>query len=402
VKRLKTFGLAAVLALTLTAVLGASAASANEFKVSVAPASWSGSLTGKNHELSLNEMYFSCSKVAFSGETKTLSMTELTVTPELGSCVHINTGLTSWAINGCKYRFHPGANGSSVGTMDIVNCASPMTNQEAGCTHKIGNQMGLGPVTYKNVGTGESKTITVIANITNLTFTREGNCFGAPIGTFSNGKYTGEWSVKGATIPGGVQAGVEWYTPPPPPPSKFAAEEAPATLSGTGTNKVFGLGENGGLTCANGGVTYGGVATTVPTAAIVMTPSYSGCTISQNGINYNVTVATNGCKFEFVVASGTQNIVGSECATWPMTFSIPNCAFTVAAQSNAGAISFTNQGEGWERTVAMGRPTTSTLDFTATGTGCTKAGSFTNGEVRGTGAFSAKTSKGVAQGLWVE
>ena len=236
-RTIKTLGIATAMALALVAVAGASMASANYFKAAVEPETWNGALpgtqAGESHHLILGAFsHFSCTGVAFSGETKAKTLSNVTVTPELNKCAHVLGYPEFWKMNGCKFRFKPGPGPSLVGTMDITGCVEPMAYEPGGtCRTKIGNQNGLGTVTYENILVGGVPAVKMNAELTGITYTRiDGGCAEGSSGTFSNGTYSGEWIVKGASIPGGA-AGVEIEAATISSP-RFAAEEGPATLSG--------------------------------------------------------------------------------------------------------------------------------------------------------------------------
>jgi hypothetical protein len=412
VRTIKTLGIATAMALALIAFVGAASASANNFKVNAEPAKWSGSVSGKSHELSLNGESFTCNNVVFSGETVNKTINEVTVAPELNGCVH-NGFPATWAMHGCKFRLRPGAGPALVGSLDIVGCVTPMSNESSGCLTEIGNQSGLGTVTYKNVATSPA-TITAIASINSLTFTRSGSCSG-PKGTFSNGTYSGEWTIKGATTPGGVPAAVEIESTPAPPLSKFVAEEAPVTLSGIGGNGVLptftfttnGPISNGTIYCESR--TYSGTISTVSAEAIALAPVHHNCSINFNGGPKtkvpDESITAGGCSYE-VQAKGGFAIVGASCAANPISITIPGCVLTMGPQGGfVGRFTFINEGSGKLRTVKIDQPDSGLprLTYTAVGPGCVKQGTFVaEATVRMVPVLSATNSNGAAQGFWVE
>ena len=223
-RTIKTLGIATAMALCLIAFVGAASASADKFNVSVEPGKWTGAISGEQHRLHLGEDY-ECTSVSFtSDETKTKSFEKLAVSPELSKCLFRGLSYVNWTMNGCKFLFHAGA-GS--GTIDITSCTKPMSVEASGCRIEIGNQRGLGPVTYKN--SAKLETITATAAVSNLTYTRSGFCTSWPAGTYSNGTYSGSWTIKGSTT-GGASASTWIESAAVPPISGFAFEEAPATV----------------------------------------------------------------------------------------------------------------------------------------------------------------------------
>jgi hypothetical protein len=406
VKRIKTMGIAVVMALALTAFAGAGTASADKFKVAVEPATWTGSLTGANHSLALEGEWFSCKNVAFSGETVIKTLDQVTVSPELGGCAHI-TSTVSWTMNGCKFRFRPGPGAALPGSLDIVGCEKPMSNTYFSCVTEIGNQSGLGPVTYKNIATSPA-TITAVAKIDSLTFTRSGTGCNGPKGTFHTGTYTGEWTLKGSTKPGGVQAAVEVEATGAPSFKRFVAEEAPATLSGSNANvankMVFNFTENGAISCES--VAFSGTASVVWNEAIAVAPTFHECSVSIGGgaptkipDEY---ITAGGCSYE-LNAKGGFAIVGAGCAGSPMTITIPGCILTVGPQSGFVGPTFKNLGSGKLRTVqVVNNPSTGGLTYNASGAGCVKQGTIVGASPKIAHTLSAVNSGGAPQGFSIE
>ncbi|HEX4670284.1 MAG TPA: hypothetical protein VH275_09980 [Solirubrobacterales bacterium] len=404
-RTIKTLGIAAAVALALIAVAGAGAASANNFKADYNGEVWSGSLTGKSHNLWLREN-ISCSNVSFSGETTAKTSSQVTVTPTLG-CSYFGFPM-GWATNGCKYRFHPGAGPALVGTMDIVGCESPMTFIEpnTNCRMEIGNQSGLGTVTYKNVA-GSPSTITAVANLTGLTYTRF-SCVNGANGTFSDGTYTGEWTIKGSAF-GGVPAGLSVESTSAAPFTKFAAEEAPATIAGTNTNgntKAINFGTNGYLLCKKD--SYSGTLSATTSGSITVAPTIQSCTWNANAEEKEISLAdeyvtTGACSF-MLKASGGFEIVGTSCASKPITVALPGCLLTVGPQSVASPqLGYSNEGTGKLRSVKIAPIGSSVaLKYTATGASCPEQGTFANGYFSGKATFTATNSKGASQGISLE
>lgn len=349
-------GLVVMAALVLTVTTGVSAASASNF---VAPygggSTWSGAREGANHVLGFSgEGTIPCSNVSFSGMTKESEPepTSLTVSPELSGCVWLAQP-TTIEMGGCKFRFNLGA-----GTMDIVGCATSIRHAAGGCVKEIGNQNGLGPVTYTKSTEGGLPVITIAAKITNLTFTRGGSgCFGGP-GTFSNGTYTGTWKAKG--------------------------EKLPLAITGTGTGKgatVFYNNGNGSVVCPQRTLK---AQTSAPTfASMTVTPSYSNC----NFLGQPATINMGGCSY-VLHASGGFDIVGSLCYTQPITVTgTAGCTLTISPTSGASGLTYTNgESEGVSAITTGGKAT----GFTSTtaGVGCITKGTIAT-DYRSVDTFTA-------------
>ncbi|HEX4668769.1 MAG TPA: hypothetical protein VH275_02170 [Solirubrobacterales bacterium] len=400
-RNIKTLGVATAMALALIAIAGASMASANNFKAQTEPEQWGGSSTGKSHVLSLNGESITCSSVTFAGETVNKSVKDVTVTPALNGCTRGSGIPATWTMHGCKFRLHAGPGPGLSGTIDITGCETPMSTESEGCLTQIGNQGGLGTIEYKNVATSPP-TLTAVVKLTGITFTRNGQtCFG-PVGTFSNGTYTDEWTIKGAKS--GVPAAAEIEATSPAPPSMFAAEEAPVTIAGAGVSvkSEFGLSTNGQVECES--INYSATMATTSAAAIALVPAFHGCSFDSF---HEVTkipdeyISAGGCSYE-VQAKGAFAIVGAGCAAKPISITTPGCVFTLGPQSGLGAPSLTNEGSGRLRTVKLNMAATGTVTATATGGSCAQQGTFTEGTMRVVPVLSAKNSSGVQQGLAIE
>jgi hypothetical protein len=400
VNKFKTMGIAVAMALALTAFAGAGTAAANNFKSEVEPAKWSGSLTGKNHAVELidatgHSEQISCSSASFSGETTIKTLSSLTVTPALGNCNTIFGGPLGWQMNGCKYRFKPGAGPALVGSVDIVNCEKPMSLNLGSCVREIGNQNGVGTVTYTNVGT----TIVAAAKLNSIKFTTSG-C-GITSGTFYNGTYSGEWTIKGST-PSGVPVTVSVESTSAAPFTKFAAEEAPVTIAGADTRtgssykRFNGL---GGLIVWCTKYNLSGTSASATSETISVVPAYSGCTYGQEGPA--ATVSAGECSY-VLHANGSIDIAGLNCASKPMTITVPGCVYTFGPQSGFPGNGFANEGSGKLRAVSMSWQYNG-LTYTRTGESCEGGvGTFNTGSLFSVAKLSATNSKGEPQGLSIE
>ncbi len=397
-KRLKILGGAIAMALALTALIGAPAASANWFKSAGEPETWSGSRAGKNHTLNLGGEVFSCENTSFSGTASSKSVREITTTPELGNCVWVNGTVVGWATNGCKYRFHAGPGSELKGTVDITGCEKPMTMSAAGCTITIPNQSGLGPVTYKNV-TGSPKTVTAVAALTSITYTRSGVCGSGSAGTYSNGTYSGEWTVKG--LLSGVPANVEVEATSPAVPSLFAAEEAPVTLSGSNLSSATYFKAIGGNLTSCKNYSLSGSSASASASTITLTPTFKECTVGGEAVA-DGNVSAGGCSYVFH-ANGVFDIAGATCASNPMKVVGAGCTSTIGPQSGiASEFTYTNQGSGKLRTVAIGGSSGAKITYTSVGSSCASEGTLSTGRILSSVTLSATNSGGAQQGLSVE
>jgi hypothetical protein len=395
VNRFKTMGIAIAMAMALTAFGGAASASANEFKAEVLNEKLNGSLTGKNHVLSLNGETFTCSGVAFSGEMINETASQVQVTPELKNCAHNGFSGIAWAMNGCKFELVAGAYGG-IGSMNIVGCSEPMTANLPTCSTKISNQMVLSSIQYKNAGSGKTRTITAVANLSGISFTRTGVGCSGPTGTFNNGTYTGEWTVKGSTA-GGSQAGLEIAIPPP---SHFAVEQAPATIAGTGASAMYfkNIGGNG-TSCSS--YSLSGSMASTGAGWLTLTPVYKGCTVGPEAVPDGF-VSAGGCSYVFLF-NGEFNIDGATCASNPITITRSGCITTIGPQGGLTGFSYTSSGTGKSRTVSIvGSTNPSNVTYTTTGPKCESPGTYSTGKILSPATLTATTSGGAAQGIWTQ
>jgi hypothetical protein len=406
VRTIKTMGFAIAVALALTAFVGATSASASEFQTpgvgQAVKTNWNGSPVGiKSHTLKLGNDWFSCSNSSFSGEMEGPAAKEITVAPTLSGCV-VNSWPASWTMNGCKFRLHPGTGteNQTVGTLDIVGCEKPMTASNESCKFEIGNQSGIGTVEYKNVLLSPS-TITAVANLNSITYSRVNFNGCLNTGTFNNGTYSGEWTIKGSVPGSGLPREIKVFgTASPPPPTKFAAEEAPVTIAGVDnvSRKRMYLGGAGSLVCE--GYSLNGASASASSASITLVPTYSKCTFNTVSIP-DSSVSAGGCSY-VLYPNGKLDIAGATCASNPITVSRPGCVITIGPQTGLTGFSYVNEGSGKLRTVSMSGVASSVMKFTAVGANCNGEGVFTNSNLFSTSKLSATNSSGGVQGLSVE
>jgi hypothetical protein len=388
-KRLKTFGVAAAMALVLTA-LGAGSASAALFHSASAETTWKGEQTNE-HVLSLGGESIRCTEVPFTGTTFTKDSTEITVSPQLKNCGLV-AGMpkVNWAMNGCKFRLH----GS--GSMDIVGCEKPMTFTVPACVIEIGNQTNIQSVGFGTVTEGELTALSAGAGLSGFTYTRKssGGCSSSLNGTFSDGVYTGQWRVKGYA-PGGAQTSVSAV------PTEFAVEEAPATISGKKASvskiAVFKLPAFFNTNVGCNEHTLAGEMAAKTAESIAVTAAYAKCTISGLGTS----ISMGGCSYVLHL-SGAFDIVGATCAANPITISFIGCVATVGPQSGLSGLTYTNEEPGSFSNVTQAGEATG-VKYTTSGKPCEGGtGTFTDGAYRATDTFSATNKGGKAQNFWIK
>ena len=390
---IKALGGATAMALCLIAFVGVASASADVFKVSIEPGKWNGVRSGEQQRLNFGETY-ECTNASFTGETKTKSFEKQTVSPELGKCLFRGVSYVNWTMNGCKYVFHAG--GGS-GTMDIAGCEKPMTVEASGCRIEIGNQGGLGPVTYKN-SAKLGETITASAGLSGITYTRSG-CASWPNGTFSNGTYSGSWTISDSTTTG--IPGETWIESAAVPPiSHFSLEEAPATLAASSIGVAQRITSTPGMETSCESFTLNGTATGTSSETLTLFPTYKHCTIGGKAVADNYI----GSSCNFVIhANGKFDIAGTEdCTNGKLSMTGDGCSVQFPPQTGLSGVTYSRQGWGKQRTITLGGTVTG-LKYTTGGPFCSKGqGTFNDGTISLSGTLKATNSGGVTQGISME
>ncbi len=407
--KLKSFGLAVAMALALTALVGASSASASTFKSQVAATIWNGQPTN-NHTFIFPaggtnfKEFKECNNHFQSGltasEEKALTAKHI---GEKGEKTESGVSLLRCKVplgnfyaymSTCEYRFNPGGE-SLVGTMDLIGCgAEPMHFSNGTCSIQIGNQQGLDTVKYENAGSGSTSTIVATASMSNITYTAVGAGCSA-VGTFNNGTYSGTWSISGKNHTETSQVGV-WVEKSPP--SVFAGEEAPLKISGKGTPWSYILVANGILYCNSHSLSA--ESGTVTTGSITLTPAYKECYWEIPSFE-KATVSMGGCSY-VLHAFGLFDIAGAGCAASPMTITTASCTVTIGPQTGLAGLVMTNAGSGKSRSVGL-KGAAKKLKFTLAGKGCFNEGTFSSGTFYGAvSSLTAVNSLGASQGLWLQ
>jgi hypothetical protein len=200
-RKLKALGLT-VVALMAAMALSVSAASAAEFHSEVAHTSLSGSQIGTD-VFTVNAGTVKCTEATYTGTQSAETAKTVKVLPKYSGCTAFSFVNTTIDVNGCEYEFS-GENTD----VNIVNCATPITVTAFNCWVTVGAQSGLKSVTYTNEGSGTSRDVKVKVAITGIKYTQHSKSFpGCSSGTFTNGSYTGEATVKGANT-AGEQVGI--------------------------------------------------------------------------------------------------------------------------------------------------------------------------------------------------
>lgn len=208
-RKLRKAGLA-VFAVFAIGAVAASAAQAGEFTAAEYPATITGQQINGPHDFTTELGVMEC-KVEFHGELAAASE-DLTITPVYetdckiaGLTVHVNT-------NGCDYLFHAGNTlemDEVEGSMDVKCPAGNKIDFEITsmpiCHLTVAEQLGLNDVTYTD--RTMLKDVDLDLDIEGMSYGLDEGC---PVeGTFANGTYVGESTLKADHEGAGTAFGVD-------------------------------------------------------------------------------------------------------------------------------------------------------------------------------------------------
>jgi hypothetical protein len=211
--KLKTFGFALVAVLALNAAIAASASAwfTWEEEEKKDPPIATGSSVG--FQLLYNEKEeLTCKAVSFDNGTVFGGV--ITATPTFNECTLVSSGGTLTAfveMTSCDFEFHTDwamgivcPNGTeahvSVTVLGVkTKCLTIPSQSQGGSKEKT--------VTYSNTGSGATADVDVEVNVKGLEYKRGGVCGS---GTFEDGGYIGEITVKGDDQKTKNQIGISW------------------------------------------------------------------------------------------------------------------------------------------------------------------------------------------------
>jgi hypothetical protein len=318
-----------------------------------------------------------------------------------GEPVTVNSG-------SCDFQFAaPGKDGST--NLTVANSGSSSCDQEPitwfwrpqlkswpECEFKVGSQTGIGPMRSTTTGEGEHREVVTVSEAKRVAAVA--TC-GSTKETSTNGTIKGHWRVASYVLSGGTKGSQTplWVDHP----REFHAESEPVIVEAEQlTPFTFPIGEFT-LSCEK--MQFSTTSGSANVGTLTASPLYSGCGMSLPGImiGAKTTFSRGGCQYSFG-SDGTLSVVGSECATEPMTFTGGSlglgCTLAIGPQTVAG-LNYENQGAGASRKVNA-TEAISSLEYTVSdGPFCygAKTGTFTNGSL--SAQISLKARSG---GLWVE
>jgi hypothetical protein len=355
-RRIKTLGLTAIAALALCAFVGVSSASAGYFSVPAGTTNYAGTPS---------EQYFTltggrsgnCTTGSFSGSVSHLDQSLTTEPMPDMSCETSFEGPLTWKMNGCKFTFSPGVEGTGPGTFAIgpAGCG-PITLTGKYCTRSIAAQSGS--ATFTN----QSGTVKIdISNAAlKTTVAKE-----TPQCKAENISYTGKWTVSAASGTIEVvssQVGVFLGG------SGFDAESYPVALAG-GQDPA----DTHALTLVGGRVykcdhaDLAGVATK-SSAELALAPKYTDCRVEVGASKLPATADAGSCGYT-INSSGALGVTCTEvgdaielkvyATAQKQAEGTPLCVYEIAPQSGVTGVALSNFGEGKKRGIS--------LDFGLTG-----------------------------------
>jgi hypothetical protein len=198
-RNLRILGMGLLVALLMGAV-AASAASANpQFHAEMEDTT----LTGSQGELMANILTtdfgeMKCKVAKFDGTQQPEISTTLTLKPTYEQCKMAGENATVTP-NGCGYLFHLGENTETFEAKMDIECpdAKKLEIDLPECTITIPPQTKLGEAKFTNEGAEATRSVIADLNISGFHYVEDGaGCVGEEE-TTTNGKYTGQITVKG-------------------------------------------------------------------------------------------------------------------------------------------------------------------------------------------------------------
>jgi len=422
-KQLKIGGLAIVMALAMTAVLGISSASAAQFRAEEYPTSVTGTQTVAPKFTTWEKgPSWTCSSMTATG-TIAAASTTLSLVPTFTGCQAFGQAATV-KMNACSFVFN-NSNEQLVntGTMD-VSCTAKNEIEvvTAICTMKIPPQTARGPVQYAGGpvqegpgGQSYQRKFNITPNATGFRYSLAGVGCGKT-GTFEDGGLTGSSLVKGwnAQHEVGVYLSNEQSANFP----SFAAEKNPevveAEITGA-TNFKFPGAYPTGFSCSS--LRGNGLISGVPKGQLTLgLRSWGGCSVINGGA-----VKRNGCSFTLAGPVSGAGSLALECPSGKaLTFSLNlgACQVTVPSQGLLSSVTYANTGSGATRAITANVGVKGVKYTTNSKAACGTEGLQTNGEMTFTWSLKGyewvgdeqkeeeevqyweHNHSGVQQGLW--
>lgn len=333
----------------------------------------------------------SCDAPAFSGTLSSKLSSSVSLSAADAKCYAQYVG-DQMKMNGCTLQLNPGPS-----TLDIQcpegKAIAFQPSTEKPCLITVPAQSGLA-VGYGNQGTGTARTVKVSVAASGLRYTRLSGTFCGPLGTFTNGTWTGNWTLGGTSgaSPVGIYVGENPIMIDGTPPKLIAGAYPMSIVGKQSTVHSLSL-QYGKAECATADFA---TSASEATSQLPLGAVYDGCTV----FGFAGSISMNGCTYTASVLN--QAPVGSTYAghadvTCPAGKAIEilaksgstvKCTITIGAQTtNSEGLSFTNQASG---TIGLGL-SVGGIDYhlqKGEGLGSCPTGDFTNGTYTGSSTLS--------------
>ncbi len=358
-KRTRSLGLVAVLALALVSIGGVASASAAGSAGLFVADYYPSDIEGINNELVQLEFpasgpygYVGCSSSSLDGGTVEGSSSKLALDAAFESCTTFPNTKKTVKMNGCKLTFHPGAPGSG-DTFDIgpAGCG-PITLTGGYCEFKVGAQNGL-DANIENITKSGTEFVRLEAEADDMDYTPVGGPSGCHSGSlYGNGQFRGSWDV-GASLVGNLidlhlaagglaLAGKASEVPAEQPRLEAPAYQAPVAGEQAASDPlVFGFKD--GVTGDCDSSTFSG-SLSAASNTLKLSAAYAECTIAGFA---GATVKMNGCAFRVNVLNVGPPYAGKvdiECAEAGQKIDIQAaaCRFKIGAQTGIESVGLAN------------------------------------------------------------
>lgn len=394
-KTYKVFGTVALLAFALTALTGTGIASASQFRAEAYPAALTATQAGLVTKIQVATGNIKCETDEAEGSLAEPS-SGLALKPALGNC-RLAGQETTAAANGCQWVYHSTNESAPLsGTMD-VQCAvgSSMSFAKEGCTVTIPSQELLEGVELVNEGTGESRTVRVVMNLSGVRY-RESGASCAESGEHSTGVITGTSALSGSTVLRPV--GVYMATAQVEAPHHFSVEYPSAQVWGEETLPIVFSFRDAKVGCNLFGTTGLLNGSSPDLSSRIYN---SECRVAGT----SVFVVGQGCALVLHAADAQGGGLGVLCeAGHEIELNLQgfSCKIMIPSQHVRAGVGFSNQGSGTSRNIEATLQVGG-LEYSEHGGSCTSPGTHADGSIGGGWTLRAqRLPGGEALGLWVE
>jgi len=179
----------------------------------------------------------------------------------------------------------------------------------------------------------------------------------------------------------------------------FHSEGTHTTITAQQTSNWVLTTEAGTTTCTKASFTATAEASSFE--AITATPTLSGCITKTIFGSLSVTAMFNGCDWRLGTSSYQLQCPEGKSLTIIGPESGPFCTITVPAQTFASGVTYTDTGSGSSRDMDLAL-NLSAISYSATGSFCSKPGSFTNGKLTNGMTVQGENTAAAQVGIWTE